>query len=119
MKQKNGFTLMELLGVIVILAIIVTVVVSIIQGDMLKARNTLSSTQMKNIETAARNWASDHPELLPSTSGGTYEITLSTLQSGGYIDENLKDPKNKEDIEGTLTIKFTYENNQYVITVGE
>ena len=117
MRQKNGFTLLELLGVITILVIVVTVVSPVIQKDVKKSQTTISETQNENIKAAANNWAIDHPDLLPSNEEGTYTITLSTLQSEGYISENIKDPDTNTQINGNLQIRIIYRKKHYVFEI--
>ena len=110
--KKNGFTLIELLAVIVILGLIALVSVSAITGTLKSYKNELYETQIENIESAARVWASDNMLLLPNgeeevtceysdinncpTDYNELVISLTDLQNGGYIDKELKNPKTKK-----------------------
>ena len=119
MKNK-GFTLIELLAVITILVILAIVVTPLVQKQLTDAGNTIYESQIENIKSAAKNWAMDHPDQIPgSDTDSPCVITLSTLQDGGYISEDLRDTKTKEKIDGSLTITITYQNNQYTYEVGE
>ena len=117
MKQKNGFTLLELLGVIVILVLLVTMVSPIIQKEVKKSQKTINEAQIENIKAAANDWAIDHPDSLPTVEGRSITITLSTLQDGWYISENLKDTKTNTEINGNLQITITYEKKHYTYQV--
>lgn len=144
--KKNGFTLIELLAVIVILGLVALVTVSVISGAMKSYKNKLYENQIDNIESAARVWGSDNMLLLPndgtSESGiCEYEninncpanynkllINLTDLQTGGYIDKDLKNVKTKkafENVEIVITKngkKIEYEvidQAYYVYEVGD
>jgi len=55
--NKKGFTLTELLTVIVILAIIALIAVPIVMGIIESSRGRLEAEQKGRIEDAARRWA--------------------------------------------------------------
>ena len=77
--NKKGVTLVELLAVVMILAvlsILITPAVIVIRKNILK--NTLDS-KISMIKTAAKEYASDHLNELPSEVG--------TVDSGEYVDE--------------------------------
>lgn len=112
MKKNKGFTLVELLAVLVILGIVALVSIPAITGSLKNYKYTLYETQIKNIENAARVWGSDHIYELPndenSSEDVTYSksvtypsnykrlfITLGDLQNEGYIDKELKSVKSK------------------------
>lgn len=112
MKKNKGFTLVELLAVLVILGIVALVSIPAITGSLKSYKYTLYETQIKNIENAARVWGSDHIYELPNDENSSEEvtysksvtypsnykrlfITLGDLQNEGYIDKELKSVKSK------------------------
>lgn len=92
MKNK-GFTLVELLGVIIILGIIAMIVTPKIGSSLKKEKKELCKIQYENILAAARVYGADH--LLEINSGDI--ITLKDLQDGGYIEKNLKNPQKSDE----------------------
>ena len=68
MKNK-GFTLAELLGVIIILAVIALIATVSISSSMRSSREELYNLQIENIINGAKTWASGNvfelPEKLP------------------------------------------------------
>lgn len=121
MRQKNGFTLLELLGVIVILVLVIMLVSPVIQKQVKKSHKIIDNAQIENIKAAANNWvidmAADHPASLPSNSGDMCFITISTLKNGGYIDEDLKDTTTNTEISDDLQIVITYQKKQFVYKI--
>ena len=116
--KKNGFTLVELLAVIIILGLLSLIVVPTVTNSIKNYRNELYEVQKSNIEDAARVWASDNLEQLPTQSGETKKLTLKFLQDEGLVEEDIKDPRNKKkfDVDST-TVTITKNGNAYTYTV--
>ena len=82
MKNK-GLTLIELIAVLTILAVIGLIVIPQVFKQVEEHKNQLSQTQIIIIEEAARSWATDNVEQLPSTVGETCRVTVEELKNGG------------------------------------
>ncbi len=121
MKNK-GFTLAELLGVIVILSLITMITVPAITDSLQNYKEKLCNTQLKEIESAAKVWASDGTNLLklPSEDGSSITVTLKTLSTYGYIDGDIENPVNGEkfDLEDT-TVTITKKGKKYVYAIDD
>ena len=100
MKQKQGFTLVELLAVISILAAIILVSVpSII--------NTIKSNEEKEykefetaIKRAAELYIERNRDLYPELNivGGSIELDTETLVDEEYLKHDIKNPKDNSDV---------------------
>ena len=118
MKNK-GFTLIELITVIVLLGIIASIIVPKINDSIIESKNELASVQMKNIKEAARSWAADNIFVTPKP-GETIYITLGDLKNGGYIDEDVINPLTKEKYPDDMIIKIIAgENGKISIEIDE
>lgn len=91
MKNK-GFTLIELIGTIVILSIVVLIIIPPISNSLKKSVEDADKKTKQSIIMAAKSWASDNKDKLPTT------VKLNILQEEGYIDDNLKLPSTTENI---------------------
>ncbi len=93
--KKQGFTLVELLAVIVILGLIALVSVPAITGIIKNSKEELSASQIETIKMAAKNWASDIKNVnkLPQEENKEVCIYFATLQDKGYLPLDLKNPK--------------------------
>lgn len=117
--MKKGFTLIELVGVIFILAIILLIVVPIINDNITKSKSNLSSEQIRQIESAARQWGMNNLSLKdnkPVNSIGSeiQFITISDLQKSGNLDDKaIIDPKTKKEANPETKICITYADNQF------
>ena len=113
--NKKGFTLVELLAVIIILAIIATISVPSTLNVINYTKEKACEEQVKMIEDAAKRWASDNP--MDSRS----YIEITTLQSEGYLDksEKLLNPKTRGEMKGIVNIYKDEVYNQYTYEYDE
>jgi len=97
MKNKNGFTMMELLAVIVILGIVSTIAILTVTRILKKNKEKALEAKEEIILKQARQYAKDNEEDLFYNSGKRYQfyvcdvITIGDLVNAGYIDEDDKD----------------------------
>ena len=91
MKNK-GFTLVELLGVIVLISLIAVIIIPTTSKMIKKGSDVADAQKVENIILAAKNWASDNKEILPKESDGTYGVKVIELQDEGYIDKDIDIP---------------------------
>ena len=105
--KPNGFTLAELLGVIIILSIISLISFSAIDKNLKEGRIKTCKAQEKNIIEGAKTYIIDNPNELPSS--GTKTITLTLLKANGYIDEKLINPMTDEEYKSGTNVEITKE----------
>lgn len=103
--KKNGFTFVEILGVITLLAIISVIVLVVVDKSLKDSKESLYNVQIGNIKSAAGMWRTDNIELIPDD--GYYVITLSDLQSSGYIDGDIINPLTNEVFDSNLIIRIS------------
>ena len=104
-KTDNGFTLIELMVVIVILGILAGLIVPRIMGRPEEARRMKARVQMESIETALKLYKLDNG-LYPTTEQGLQALveapTVGSLpkkwREGGYLEKGKipKDPWGNE-----------------------
>ena len=105
--KKNGFTLIELLAVIVILAIIALITVISVGSVLTDSKNSLSETQQKKVEEAAKTYY-----IKEGMSENVTCVNISDLIDKGYIEgTTVLDPKTSEEMNGSVLI--SYVSNQY------
>lgn len=117
MKKKNAFTLIELMGVIIVLGFILVISIPIINNQINQSKDDLYEIQLSNIEKAAESWTYKNAELLPTVNGEKVTVTLAQLKQGKFIELNIKDPRTDELIPNDLVVVIERKNNNYIFTV--
>lgn len=82
--DKKGFTLIEMLAVIIIIGIISTIAIVSITSVVQKAHQNTYLTMEKNIKEAAEGYLIDNIDLVPS-GNVSLRIAANTLISNQYI----------------------------------
>lgn len=105
--NKKGFTLAELIGVIVVLSLICLITVPAIASVLKSNKKSLCETQLNNILVAAKSYASENILSMPINDGEYKTITIKDLVDNGFIDGDIQNPVTKEnfDLELEITIK--------------
>lgn len=97
--KNRGFTLIELIGTIVILAIALVLIVPTVTNSLRKSVEDADNKTIENIKSAARNYVSDNRKATC--------VNVSTLMSFGYLDDDLKWPSDKSFVGGKVDISST------------
>ena len=117
---KKGFTLIELIAVIAILATVSMIVFPNISEVIHSSKQTLHEDQIKDIEASAQKWATDNLELLDSTHLNSVYISLSSIQSMGYLEkDSITDPLTREKMNGCIKISYNLQAQSYEYKYSE
>ena len=107
MKKEKGFTLIEMLGVIIIISILLVILVPIVVRQLKTSKDSIYDSLINRILSSSVDWASENTSFLPN-EGESINITLGTLQSGGYISTDLKNPKTNLLFPADMIINIKY-----------
>ena len=118
--RKNGFTLAELLGVMVLLSLISIITVPAVTQSLNSYKTKLCNSQINQIEVAAESWAKDNILLLPEDDGDTYSVDLKTLSDYGYIESKINNPVTNEnfDLESAY-VNITKKGKRYIYKMDD
>lgn len=99
-KKKKGFTLLELLVVLAILAILIAIAIPVYKGQKEKAAITAHNANVRVLETAVESYRQDN---------GKVPGDINELATGGYIKSVPKVPagavKNSKSTESEYKIE--------------
>lgn len=112
-RIKNGFTMVELLAVIVILGILAIISITAVQGIIAKAKERYYKSQEENMVMAAQSYLKNNRTQQPKVSGQTRTIKLDTLYSSKYIDKVVDYKKETCDGAESYVKAFKYEDDIY------
>lgn len=91
--MKKGFTLAELLGVIVVLAAVLLIIMPTIDKTIKQGQDDLYDKQINSIKLAMELWVADNVKL---EDGEYIVLTLSQLKDAGLVEFDVKNPKTEE-----------------------
>lgn len=117
--MKRGFTLIEIMAVIVILGVIGLIAVVSVDQTIKSNKEKMYEMQIENIEDAARTWAVDNIKYLPDDDSEAISIPLLVLKQSGIIEPDIKNPKNDTLFYNDMYIDITYKNGIYSYDVVE
>lgn len=122
MKKKNsGFTLVEILAVIVVLAIIVTLASNSVVSIMNKSRKSMAQEVRNNLKEVALIYSQEknhltmceldfNPKNLRDKDKGCYvEINVETLKNAGLFEDDRGFCDEKEDY--VIVYRYSYRND--------
>ncbi len=108
MKNKNAFTLVEMLAVIVILGLIMIVTFPKILEMVTKQEGQVDIAKEKMISSAVETYLNENRNVYPAREGKNYCVNVSDLEAGGYLSIDA------EDLDLTQVVLITYETeNKY------
>lgn len=115
--RKKGFTLVELLASITILALLALIAIPAISKQIKNGKNDLYNSQIENIKSAALAWGTDNLFKLPEDDT-CITVTLGYLKELGYIDNSVINLNNNEKFsDDGVFVNISKKNNQHVYEV--
>ena len=107
--NRKGFTLVELLAVLVIMIAISAIAIPSISAALERSKNSQDKQKIKLLESAAEVYVSEHKNSISASC-----VSVNTLLNGGYIDEDNTKDANGDMFSGGVKIEdsnFTYNKN--------
>ncbi len=118
--KKDGFTLVELLAVVVIIGITYLIIFPSVTSFIDKSKEKSYNIQVDLIEKASKKWVVDNTDELLKKDPyhlNNINLTLTTLKKDGYLqDEFIENPKTKKIMTGCVVVSYQSNKNQYEYT---
>lgn len=111
--NKKGFTLAELLGVIIVIAIIMGLAIPSLVQTIRESKGKLSKANENIIFSATDLYLSNNVSEFPKYNGSTYCITLNELIDSGDLLEDLIDVNTNTNFDTTKIVKVDVDNGIY------
>ena len=112
--KKDGFTLVELLAVIVILGVLALIITISTRTTINNSKTKLSQIQIQKVEESAKIYYLNEGvnEAFYDIDESKTCVNVSYLIENDYLEENeIKDPKDNSNILGS--VKIIYKNKKY------
>ena len=112
MKNK-GFTLVELLAVIIILTVLATIITPKVVNKLNYAKNVTEQEQINSLINIAKLYTNENTEKLPEKNS-TSSITIQELKQSELIKKDqILNPKTKEELTGCIIIEDKNDKYEY------
>ncbi len=115
--MKKGFTLVEMLAVIVIIGIIATIAFISTTAVANSSKEKAYNTKIASIESAAIKYIQDNPREIPS--GGTISVSVTDLLDAGYIVNDKNSAKDNKCPSGSSSCVINPKDTSKELTTCE
>lgn len=114
----KGFSLIELVAVIVVLGIVAAITYPAVTDLTKKSEERAYQQQIDNLEDIARKWISTHLDKVGYDT--IYYLTFDELAQNELIQsKDIMNPKTEEPMTGCIEIKWDNAYNQHIATYIE
>lgn len=111
--KNRGFTLTELIGVIVLLGIIALIAVPIINSTITNSKLKAYNAQVKSIQDAGKKWGVENTKFLPVDSNHC-NISIAELITQNYLEnDKIIDPRDNTEMHGTIEVSYNSATKTY------
>lgn len=117
--KKNGFTLAELLGVVVILGLLLLLVFPSVVKELKEGEASIDNAVEQIIKNGASNYVENHKNTYPANKNATYCITLSTLVDAGEISKSLLIDKKGNALDLGKKVEVQVQNGQKIYKMND
>ena len=117
---KKGFTLIEIIAIIILLSVISLIVYPIINNTITKSKDDLYNQQIEELVRLSNVWiAGNAIDLIPK-EGFTYDLTFEELATQGYIvEKDIINPKTGEVFPGCMKVTYNSVDSNYNVSYDE
>ncbi|MBR1376827.1 MAG: type II secretion system protein [Bacilli bacterium] len=116
--MKKGFTLVELLAVIVLLGILAAITYPIVGDIISRANEQAYSDNVDTIRRAASDWVLSNSRLLPKNENESIIVYLGELKLNSDLDKNIKNPKTGNLLSNNTSVVITKIGQKYNFEVN-
>ena len=117
--KSRGFTLVELLGVVFILALLGLLIIPVISNILTEKKKQLYEVQERNIEEGARSFMADHVFEYSISDLTATGFKIPYLQRLGYIKSDIKDPITGKDFSDDMVVVIQRGDDDLHFLVGK
>lgn len=107
-RIKNGFTLIEILAIVVIIGLIFVLVLPKITNSLKNKKSDIDKTTTNIVISAAKLYVMDNTNKFVRVDGSISCMPLAQLVKTGYLEGPVKNVTDDADITNKKTVQITY-----------
>jgi len=119
MRNKKGFTLVELLAVILVLGLVLVIAVPSVNKYLKSSKQKAFDVQINTMVEAVEAYANTFRKVLPQNNGEEVRITLGQLKAEGLIKNDMTDPKTDKYFDDAIEFTIRKNGNNFIYEVDE
>jgi len=113
--MKKGFTLIEILGVMVLLGVLALITVPIVNTLIKNSKESALNETIKLLEASAYNYSNENSL---EYSSQTRILQISKLKETGYIkNEEIINPVTEEELKGCIFYRWDDNYKQFMMKI--
>ena len=116
LKNKKGFSLVELLAVVVILGLLATIGIVATNSLIDRAKKDKMDSQKNTVTLSAQTYMQNNKNLVPKIIGESSIIKVSDLRTSKYLTEDIKNDKGESCMEKSYVRVYKLSNTEYTYT---
>ena len=115
-KNNKGFSLVELLAVVVILGLLSAIGIGVTANLVDKAKKDKMDSQKNTITLSAQSYLQNNKNLVPKIIGESKIIRVSELRAANYLTEDIKNNNGESCMEKSYVRVYKLSNTEYTYT---
>lgn len=112
-KNKKGFTLVELICVIVILGLLITIAVLAISNMVEKSKKSSTLMQERIINKACESYIQENRDKAPKVIGESVNISLKELKNAKYLNDDIYDANKDSCMKDSFVLVYKRTNTDF------
>ncbi len=120
MKNRKGFTLIELIGVIILLGIIALITYPIVGAVIEESQQKAYEKQISELERLSYTWITRNLNKLTKDESIEYKLNFSELNDSGLVSSSqIMSPITGENIPGCIIVTYEESTNKFIANYSE
>ena len=117
--KKNGFTLVELTAVLIILSVLGMIIIPIVENSINSGKNELYVAQLDSIKASLKKYAVSNINSKIKNVGDNIFLSLYQLKIENYLALDIKDPRTVTLLPNDMLLRIHKESKNYTYEVLE
>ena len=119
MRNEKGFTLVELLAVILVLGLVLVIAVPSVNKYLKSSKQKAFDIQINTMIESVEAYANTFRKVLPKNNGEEVRIALGQLKAEGLIKNDMTDPKTDKYFDDSIEFTIRKNGNNFIYEVDE
>ena len=117
--NKNGFTLAELMAVLILIAVMGMIVIPIVENSINSGKDDLYISQIDSVKASLKKYAIEEINPKIRNAGDDIYLSLYQLKISGNVSVDMKDPRTETLLPEDMLLRIEKREKSYTYEVLE